>query len=111
MLNNNINYLIVFFISFIICYLSMRDKPDSNPKIGFNFVLVKNPCENKCYHIHHWFYLGILLIIYFLINLSIGYGWNIYYIYIISIYMGLSFAELVKFGNDIFKFNKPCCFK
>lgn len=83
----------------------MRDKKDSKPHIGFNFIVM----DNACYHIHDWFYFLLILILYFLLNYIIGYGWNKNYFYIISVYLGLSLSELLKFRSDIFRFKKPCC--
>jgi hypothetical protein len=91
--------------------MAYGDKKDSKPKIGFNLILVRNGCEDKCSQIHHWLYLTILLFLYFGINYLIGFGYNKNYPYIISIYLGVCLSELVKFRTEIFKFKKPCCIK
>ena len=103
-------FIIFFIIGFVISYIAGSKIKDKEGKYFPNMVIVINTdsCDNKCIHLHHWFYLLILLILYFLLNYILGYKVSVNYYYLISIYIGIFIGEYYKYGNDIFIFKQKC---
>jgi hypothetical protein len=107
--------IICFVIGFIISYLVGGKKKESEGKYIPNLVVVADtdilnctPDTEMCYHIHHWIFLGVLLMGYMILNYIMGYKPTINYLYLFSIYLGASVSEYVFYGNDIFSVYRKC---
>jgi hypothetical protein len=101
----------LFIIGFILSWVLTSDKPGDEPRWLINLVIVGNTgsCENKCYHIHHWQWTAVILILYLVIFTAFQGGqWNDRNWYLVSLYSGSAISEYIKFGNDIFIVTRPC---
>ncbi len=107
---NSLLVLIFFLVGFILNYVFTSRAKETEPKLLPNLVIVNNTdkCTNKCTHIHHWVWQGLLIIMIASINYCLGFPWTYKYVYLISIYIGLFFGSLFKFGSDIFVFEVDC---
>jgi hypothetical protein len=102
---------ICFCATFILTILLLRNtRDDKEPPFFKNMVLVINTdtCNNQCIHVHHWEWMLLLLVLFILSNYLLGYKWNKIYNYLISLYLGTFFGELILFKNNIFLFQVPC---
>lgn len=92
-------------------------KKGKEPVVGVNMVIVKNTeeCENECYHIHHWMYFLVMLLIYFAVNLIFQPGrlnlrLKLHYLYLIALYIGVFISELIRYGPDVVTNISQDCF-
>jgi hypothetical protein len=106
---------ICFVVGFVLSWIVGGKSKNTEGKYVPNLVIVANTdlknckIENEmCYHIHHWMWLLVLMLAYFLINYLLGYKANITYLYIIALYLGASISEYVFYGNDIFNVYQKC---
>ena len=100
----------LFVAGYALTYLFGGKRKDHEGKFFPNMVIVRNTdlCSNDCYHIHHWMWMLFLMICYFALNFLFGYREKEVYKYAVSLFLGASLSEYVKYGADIFRFVEPC---
>ena len=94
-----------FCVTFILTILLLRKTgDDKEPPFFKNMVLVINTdkCNNKCIHDNHWAWMLALLILFISFNYLLGYKWNKIYNYLIFLYLGTFFGELLLFQVPCF---------
>jgi hypothetical protein len=103
-----------FIIGIIGTYVFGSKKKGHEGKFVPNMVIVKNTseCLNVCYHIHHWIWMLIVMIFVVIIDTYMVYtnyvNSSINYTNMISLYLGASISEYIRYGNDIFKVKQKC---
>jgi len=107
--------IVCFLTGFLASWLFGGKRKGSEGKYLPNLVIVANtdiercsPSLEMCYHIHHWMFLAVLLVGYFSLNYVMGYSASVNYLYLVALYLGVSFSEYVFYGNDIFDVYRKC---
>ena len=110
-----VSVFVWFTIGFIGTYIFGSKKKNHEGSYVSNFIIVKNTniCSDNCYHIHHWMWM--LVVTFFIIfadhfmilnnNKSFSF---MNYGNVISLYLGASISEYIRYGNDIFKIDQMC---
>lgn len=113
---NLISVIIWFLLGFTATYVFSSKKKNHEGHYLPNVVIVKNvsTCNNTCYCQHHWMWmLAVTFFIIFAGNFMIlnnkpfsimDYG------NVISLYLGASISEYIRYGNNILKIEQKCFF-
>lgn len=113
-MNNKINIssVIWFVVGFIGTYVFGSKQKDHEGIFFSNIIIVENTdkCNNKCYHIHHWMWMLIIVVSFVIINTFISNHKTpvIEYTNLFALYFGAFISEYIKYGTDIFKIKKKC---
>ena len=109
--------LLWFSLGFIGTYIFSSKQKNHEGKYLPNIVIVKNVrlCNNNCYHVHHWMWM--LIVTFFIIFADTFMISNdnkpfsiMNYVNVISLYLGASISEYIRYGNNIFKIEQKCFF-
>jgi hypothetical protein len=115
-MNHIFSYITIvwFTIGVIGTYVFGSKKKGHEGKFVSNLVIVKNTskCHNICYHIHHWMWMLVVMVFTVIIDTFMVYTSNkkghLNYTNMISLYLGASISEYIRYGNDIFKIYQKC---
>ena len=105
-----------FVLGFIGTYIFSSKKKNHEGHYLPNIVIVKNvrSCSNICYHIHHWMWMLIVTVFIIIADnfmISNNKPFSVMtYSNIISLYLGASISEYIRYGNNIFKIEQKCFF-
>ena len=101
-----IYFIIGFIVGIIIDLFFTPSKKNTEGKYVSNLVIVNNTqsCNNKCTHIHHWMWGG-LLIIYSAILLSPTHNISLF---LFGLWLGSFISEYIQYGNNIFHVTQKC---
>ena len=104
-------WVVLSFIVTILIFKNSYIKSNAEPPFPFKNVIVvidSDAQENKCIHVHHWFWLSLLLFIIIGLNYMLGHKWCKLYTCLFWIIIGTTLAEWVLFKNNIFVFTVKC---
>jgi len=111
-----VSIIIWFAVGFIGTYIFSSKKKNHEGHYLPNIVIVKNvsSCNNTCYHIHHWIWMLIVTVFIIIADnfmISNNKPFSVMtYSNIISLYLGASISEYIRYGNNIFKIEQKCFF-
>ena len=111
--NNQLSIAIFWFIIGCIgTYLFTSKQKNHEGKYVSNLIIVPNTstCDNVCYHIHHWMWMLVALILFFIANKFIINSKCSYmdYTNVLALYFGASISEYIKYGSNIFVIKQKC---
>lgn len=113
--NNHVNLFkpaFWFILGFIGTYVFTSKQKNHEGKYVSNMIIVQNTstCDNVCYHIHHWIWMLVVLLSFFIINKFIINSKCSYidYTNLLALYFGASISEYIKYGSDIFVIKQKC---
>lgn len=103
------NYTIFLFglcIGTIMDLVFTPSKKGKEGKYVSNLVVVNNTnsCNNKCTHIHHWIWGG-LIVLYTTLLISPNHSITQF---ISGLWFGSFIAEYIQYGNNIFNITQEC---
>ena len=109
---NLLNAVFWFMIGCIgTCVFTSKQKNHEGKYVS-NMIIVQNTstCNNVCYHIHHWLWMLVVVILFFIANKFIinGKCSCIDYTNVLALYSGASISEYIKYGSDIFIIKQKC---
>jgi len=101
-----IYFIIGFIVGVILDLFLTPSKKNTEGKYVSNLVIVNNTqsCNNKCTHIHHWMWGG-LLVIYSAFLLS---PTNNISLILFGLWLGSFISEYIQYGNNIFYVTQEC---
>ena len=112
--NNHVIVIAIFWfiIGCIGTYLFTSKQKNHEGKYVSNLIIVPNTstCDNICYHIHHWMWMFVALILFFIANKFIINSKCSYmdYTNVLALYFGASISEYIKYGSNIFVIKQKC---
>lgn len=106
-INNYIIYgLIIGSVVTLMPYISGKQGHEPRLKILANLVMVKDTdhCNNKCFHIHHWMWLGLLFT--YTLYLTGKSSWMTQLLF--GVWISSTILEIVRYSDSLHIYQK--CF-
>ena len=112
--NNHVIVIAIFWfmLGCIGTYVFTSKQKNHEGRYVSNMIIVQNTstCNNVCYHIHHWIWMLVVVILFFIANKFIinGKCSSMDYTNVLALYFGASISEYIKYGSDIFIIKQKC---
>ena len=112
----HLSYLALFFgIAIVGTYIFGSKQKNHEGRFVSNLIIVGNTsaCNNKCYHIHHWMWMLVIVVSFVVINKFIlkkdkKNKKSMELTNLFALYLGASISEFIKYGTDIFQIKQKC---
>jgi hypothetical protein len=109
---NLLNAAVWFTLGCIGTYVFTSKQKNHEGRYVSNIIIVQNTstCNNVCYHIHHWLWMLVALILFIVVNKFIinDKCSHMDYTNVLALYFGASISEYIKYGSDIFIIKQKC---
>ena len=81
----------------LIPYVSGKQGHEPRAKFLINMVVVKDTdhCNNSCFHIHHWMWIGILLLYTFYVSGQ----YSVFTQFLFGAWLSSSIAEMIRYPD------------
>jgi hypothetical protein len=99
-----------FVLGFLGTYVFGSKQKNHEGRFVSNLIVVGNTsaCNNRCYHIHHWMWMLVIVVAFLLIHRFVLHQKPMGYTNLFALYLGASISEYIKYGADIFQIKQKC---